>query len=109
MAAWVEDAFGLSTEDGSLVRHPPERFADAVARLSEDSGVDIDSSEQKLRDILDAGNLALVNPNQPVFAFRLHQFLSSGSSVRATWSLWTSVNSLWKATTRPMRIKSSSP
>ena len=30
------------------------------------------------------GNEARVNPAQPVFAFRLHQFLSSGSSVRAT-------------------------
>ena len=36
------------------------------------------------RRVLEAGNSARFNENQPVFAFRLHQFLSSGSSVRAT-------------------------
>src|SRR5262245_44254670 len=37
-----------------------------------------------LRAVLDAGNAAQQRPGEPVFAFRLHQFLSSGGSVYTT-------------------------
>ncbi|MBC8281613.1 MAG: DEAD/DEAH box helicase, partial [Chloroflexi bacterium] len=84
LAAWVEQAFGLETNDGILVRHSPETFAAAGKRLAEESGVDEETCREKLQAVLEAGNLARINENQPVFAFRLHQFLSSGSSVRAT-------------------------
>ena len=79
-----EEAFGLTTEDGRLVRRPPETFANAAKRLAQDTGLDQEFCAERLRTVLDAGNEARVNPEQPVFAFRLHQFLSSGSSVRAT-------------------------
>ena len=84
LAAWVEQTLGLETKDGNLVRHSPETFAAATTRLAEESGVDEAACGEKLRAVLEAGNLARFNENQPVFAFRLHQFLSSGSSVRAT-------------------------
>jgi hypothetical protein len=84
LAAWVEEAFGLTTEDGRLVRHPPETFAQAADRLAHDADLDRATCAERLRAVLDAGNEARLNPAQPVFAFRLHQFLSSGSSVRAT-------------------------
>lgn len=84
LAAWVEEAFGLATEDGRLVRREPETFESAVRRLVAESGLDEAVCRQKLRAILEAGNDAYFSPDQPVFAFRLHQFLSSGSSVYAT-------------------------
>ena len=84
LAAWVEQAFGLETKDGMLVRHSPETFAAASKRLSDESEVDESTCRGKLQAVLESGNLARFNENQPVFAFRLHQFLSSGSSVRAT-------------------------
>ena len=34
MTAWVEEAFGITTQDGRLVRRRPETFADATRRLS---------------------------------------------------------------------------
>ena len=39
---------------------------------------------ERSRVVLDAGNAAEQRPGEPVFAFRLHQFLSSGGSVYAT-------------------------
>ncbi|NVM22775.1 MAG: DEAD/DEAH box helicase, partial [Desulfobacterales bacterium] len=84
LSAWVEEAFGLATEEGRLVRREPETFANAVARLARETGIDINLCTQRLRAVLDAGNLAYLLPAQPIFAFRLHQFLSSGSSVYAT-------------------------
>jgi len=84
LAAWIEQAFGLENRNGVLVRHSPETFGAAATRLADESGVDEQTCREKLRAVLEAGNLARINENQPVFAFRLHQFLSSGSSVRAT-------------------------
>ena len=84
LAAWTEEAFGLATEDGRLVRREPETFAGAVRRLANDTGLDASLCQDRLRAVLDAGNEARLAPDQPVFAFRLHQFLSSGSSVYAT-------------------------
>ena len=84
LAAWVEDAFGLATEEGRLIRRDPETFQGAVRRLVEETGLDEALCSERLRAVLDAGNEARVTPEQPVFAFRLHQFLSSGSSVYAT-------------------------
>lgn len=84
LAAWVEEAFGLTTEGGRLVRRPPETFANAAERLTQDTGLDKEFCAERLRAVLDAGNEARLHSAQPVFTFRLHQFLSPGSSVRAT-------------------------
>jgi len=35
LAAWAEEAFGLTSEDGRLVRRPPISFADGVAALAD--------------------------------------------------------------------------
>jgi ATP-dependent helicase YprA (DUF1998 family) len=84
LAAWVEEAFGLATEEGRLVRREPETFANAVERLASETGLEKELCSQNLKAVLDAGNQAYLIPGQPIFAFRLHQFLSSGSSVYAT-------------------------
>ena len=84
LAAWAEEAFGLTYEEGRLIRRPPVTFEAAVRRLSEESGLNTDQCRRQLLAILDAGNEANLFADQPVFAFRLHQWLSSGSSVYAT-------------------------
>ena len=84
LCAWVEEAFGLDTEEGRLVRRAPETFAKAVESLAEETGLESQFCSQRLKAVLDAGNQTYLVPGQPIFAFRLHQFLSSGSSVYAT-------------------------
>ncbi len=86
LAAWTEEAFGLATdEDGRLIRRPPETFTGVVKRLADETGLAQALCREKLQAVLEAGNEAEFVPGQPVFAFRLHQFLSSGSSVFATF------------------------
>ena len=85
LAAWVETTFGLDVDgDGILVRRKPIAFEDGLKRLVELSGLPTETCRASLKAILDAGNAAEQRPGEPVFAFRLHQFLASGGSVYTT-------------------------
>jgi hypothetical protein len=85
LAAWVETTFGLAiSTDGRLERRKPLAFKDGLEQLVERTGVAEERCNTALRSILDAGNAAEQRLGEPVFAFRLHQFLSSGGSVYAT-------------------------
>ena len=84
LAAWAEEAFGLTSEDGRLVRRPPISFADGVAALADATSLPPERCEAALKDVLKAGNEARLSSGEPLFAFRLHQFLASGGSVHAT-------------------------
>ena len=84
LTAWVEEAFGITTQDGRLVRRRPETFDDATRRLSKASRLPLEQCEQQLRGILEAGSQPPSEGQEPVLAFRLHQWLSSGGSVSAT-------------------------
>ena len=87
LAAWVEDRFGLGREEGSgtLVRQPPSRLADEAMRLSEVASAAVEDCASALRAVLLAGSRAR-HPvhGRPLFAFRLHQFLSKGDTVYAS-------------------------
>ena len=84
LTAWVEEAFGITTQNGRLVRRRPETFADAARRLSDESHLPLAQCEKQLQGILEAGSQPPSDGMEPVFAFRLHQWLSSGGSVSAT-------------------------
>ena len=84
LAAWAERTFGIAEEDGRLVRRQPTTFVEAVGQLVEATGLERERCQERLRAVLEAGNNARAETGDPLFAFRLHQFLSSGSSVYAT-------------------------
>ena len=84
LVAWAEEAFGIASEDGRLTRRSPETFVAAVQRLVYESGLSSDQCASRLRSVLEAGNEAKMDDGNPVFAFRLHQWLSSGNSVYST-------------------------
>ncbi|MFI6699981.1 protein kinase [Streptomyces sp. NPDC050509] len=87
LARWIETRFGLDTDKatGRLVRRKPARIEDAAAELHEQSGVGVDLCDQAIRATLEAGSQAR-HPvtERPLFAFRLHQFLSKGDTVYVT-------------------------
>ena len=99
LTAWVEEAFGITTQDGRLVRHSPETFARAAERLSQESGLPEELCDTRLREILDVGSLPLAEGGDPVLAFRLHQWLSSGGHVSATLESPKPGSSPWTAST----------
>lgn len=84
LISWAEATFGLEQQDGRLVRKRPISFADGVGQLSAASGLDAEFCESKLRAAIDAASRVRLESGEPAFAFRIHQFLSSGSSVFAT-------------------------
>ncbi len=84
LAAWVEETFGIEREDDRLVRRPPLAFETGLQRLVAETGLAEGLCRERLKAVLDAGNTATLPSGEPVFAFRLHQFLASGGSVYAT-------------------------
>jgi superfamily II DNA/RNA helicase len=84
LAAWAEEAFGVETRRGRLERRRPASFAETVRRLAETSGISAAQCGSALQEVLAAGNRAQSESGDPLFAFRLHQFLSTGSSVFST-------------------------
>jgi serine/threonine protein kinase len=86
LACWIESFFGLAIdEEGRLVRQQPAKIEDAAATLSTQSGVEASTCAAAIRATLQAGSQA-EHPvtGRPLFAFRLHQFLSKGDTVYVT-------------------------
>ncbi|WP_330460430.1 protein kinase [Streptomyces sp. NBC_00820] len=87
LARWVESRFGLEREPGTgrLRRCAPGTVEAAAAELSAQCGVAEESVREAIRTTLEAGAQAK-HPvtERPLFAFRLHQFLSKGDTVFTT-------------------------
>ncbi len=84
LAAWLESTFGLAEAEGRAIRRTPIPFAAGVRDLVAATGLDAELCRARLTATLEAGNAAQSATGETVFAFRLHQFLASGSSVYAT-------------------------
>lgn len=82
LAGWIEDTFGLTHQDGQLVRQRPQRVSEAAKQLATQTNTTEDDATNAIRQALLAGANA-INPTtgKPLFGFRLHQFLSKGEGV----------------------------
>ncbi len=84
LACWVETTFGLDREPHTnrLIRRAPTTVPTAAAELAALTGTSETECTTALRSILQAGS-RITDPlsGRPVFAFRLHQFLSKGDTV----------------------------
>jgi len=88
LATWIESTLGLTEEDGRLVRAAPRQIegtGGAANQLAMLTGIDQQVCDVAIRTQLLAG-YDVPNPATgfPVFAFRLHQFLSRGDTVYAS-------------------------
>jgi MoxR-like ATPase len=86
LAAWVEETFGFEPGPASGVRRRrPLTVPDAAGLLRERTGQDDESCVRAIVRTLEAG-ARTTNPatGRPLFAFRLHQFLSKGDNVYVT-------------------------
>ena len=89
IARWVEGTFGIIPKDGRLVRSPSiplsgsKGAADKLARLTGTMAADC---QGLIAETLLAGATRIKHPRTgfPVFAFRLHQFISRGDTLYAT-------------------------
>lgn len=90
LASWIESTFGLQREDitEKLIRSTPRTLSGsegAARELAELVNVEQEQAEAAIERHLDAGS-AVRQPDTgfPVFAFRLHQFISRGDTVWAS-------------------------
>ncbi len=86
LARWIESKFGLTTDaDGRLVRQRPTTVEAAADELARATDVPADRCAETIRRTLEAGAEAKhPGHGRPLFAFRLHQFLSKGDTMHAT-------------------------
>ena len=83
-ASWIESTFGLDVEaeSGALVRRTPTTVSAAAADLASTAGLDVDDCASAIQAVLHEGAQARQpQTGRPLFAFRLHQFLSKGDTV----------------------------
>ncbi|WP_433762556.1 protein kinase domain-containing protein [Nocardia sp. CA-135398] len=87
LARWIESYFGLDeeTESGRVVRQRPAKIETAAAELARHGGLSAEKCARAIRETLEAGS-QVSHPvtGRPLFAFRLHQFLSKGDTVYVT-------------------------
>ena len=90
LTSWIESTFGVTQESGTgrLVRATPSSILGengAAQQLSIFTGVSATTCVQSISDCLMKG-YEVQNPETqfPVFAFRLHQFISPGDTVYTT-------------------------
>ena len=84
LAAWIETTFGLAAEPdtGRLIRQRPVTVPAAAAALAETTSLALADCEAAIKEVLQLGAQAKdAEAGRPLFAFRLHQFLSKGDTV----------------------------
>ncbi|MCK6505650.1 DEAD/DEAH box helicase [Myxococcota bacterium] len=89
LARWVEETLGLAPEAGTgrLVRSKPRPLSGpdgAAGLLSQVTGLPESDCAEAIRATLLAGYGFRDDQGRPVFAFRLHQFISKGERVYAS-------------------------
>ena len=88
LASWIETTFGLATEyeTGLLIRQVPRRLREhAAPALSELTGLPVtDCHDAIQRALLKGSRVRHPETGRPLFAFRLHQFLSKGDTLHVS-------------------------
>lgn len=84
VTVWIEHTFGVESENGHLKRRTPITLAEGARQLAEATGLDENTCRAYLEDMFRLGSQIRTPEGDPVFAFKLHQFVSQGGSVYAT-------------------------
>ena len=85
VAVWIERTFGLREEEGGhLLRQRPISLEEGARQLAEQVGVDAEHCRRYLEAMFRLGSRLRTAEGNPVFAFKLHQFISQGGTVYAT-------------------------
>lgn len=86
LSSWIESTLGLTeeSESGRLIRCTPISLNAATEKLSTAIQVEQSVCKDEIQKMLLLGYQCLDDNQLPLFAFRLHQFVSKGESVYAS-------------------------
>ncbi len=84
LSAWIELTLGINKEEGRWVRAKPQNLQWAAKQLANDSGLDRQECDGYLRQFLLSAYQCRDDKGKPLFAFRLHQFISGANNVFST-------------------------
>jgi superfamily II DNA/RNA helicase len=88
LAVWLERQLGLQQEGDRWIRRTPISLEQAAEELSQQTGVERDCCQEKLRQMVlwsqDPQTLSQGERGEGRLRFRLHQFISQGGNVYAT-------------------------
>jgi superfamily II DNA/RNA helicase/very-short-patch-repair endonuclease len=84
ISSWIELTLGLNKEEGRWVRAKPQNLQWAAQQLEDDSGVAAIDCERFLKQFLLTAYNSKDDAGKPLFAFRLHQFVSGANNVFST-------------------------
>ncbi len=83
LAIWVEQNLSLSLVDGKFERATPKKLSAIYEKLAQDGGCDKAKAKEKLNELLLASSKT-AEGDEALFAFKLHQFVSSPSYLLTT-------------------------
>lgn len=83
LARFAEYALGLKEEGGGYARRKPRPLSEVAAGLAARTGLSIEEARGRIEEVLEVG-AGLQEAGRPLFAFKLHQFVSQTSAVRAS-------------------------
>src|SRR5712691_1749524 len=89
LSIWVEDTFGITVREGSLVRTTPKSISGekgTAKELSKLTDQPVEQCVEAIQQALLAGYACEPHPETgtPPYAFRLHQFISKGDTIYAS-------------------------
>ncbi len=83
---WIEHTFGIEPEaQGGFRRRVPTSLPEAAERLAKETGAEKARCTQRLREWLTLGGKLQREEGGRAFAFKLHQFISQGRSLFASF------------------------
>lgn len=84
VSAWVELTLGIVKQEGMWVRAKPKTLEEAAELLGTMSGIDVAYCQSYLAKFLLLAYKTRDINDKPLFAFRLHQFISGAGDLYAT-------------------------
>jgi hypothetical protein len=85
LAIWIEQQFGLRSDDeGKLARQTPQRLEEVAGLLAKTTDLPLEDCAAALRATLLAGANAKDTASRSLFAFKLHQFIGKGDTAYVT-------------------------
>lgn len=84
LASWIETTYGIESDSGHLRRRIPIALGQGAQELSHITGIDKEICMSAIRGMLQEGAVLRHEDGTPVFAIRLHQFISKCESVYAS-------------------------